>query len=189
MDGKKYLYSIVHDITERIEAEEETRRLNEELLRISRTDKLTGIFNRAYLEEILCREIDKAKRYQTCLSLIMFDLDNYKNINDSLGHLAGDMVLRRVADAVNANVRNSDFLARWGGDEFMILTPMRLSSALKFAEKLRSVIENLHCGVTASFGVAEFSREDTLDQLTRRVDRALYRAKDKGRNRVCSYED
>lgn len=189
MDGKKYLYSIVHDITERIEAEEETRRLNEELLRISRTDKLTGIFNRAYLEEILCREIDKAKRYQTCLSLIMFDLDNYKNINDSLGHLAGDMVLRRVADAVNSSVRNSDFLSRWGGDEFMILTPMRLPSALKFAEKLRSVIEDLNCGVTASFGVAEFSREDTLDQLTRRVDRALYRAKDKGRNSVCSYED
>lgn len=189
MDDKKYLYSIVHDITERIEAEDETRRLNEELLRISRTDKLTGIFNRAYLEEILFREIDKAKRYQTCLCLIMFDLDNYKNINDSLGHLAGDVVLRRVADAVNANVRNSDFLARWGGDEFMVLTPMRLPSALKFAEKLRSVIEDLHCGVTASFGVAEFSREDTIDQLTRRVDRALYRAKGKGRNRVCSYED
>lgn len=189
MDGKKYLYSIVHDITERILAEEAAHRLTAELLKASRTDKLTGIFNRAYFEETLLREIDKARRYQTCLSLIMFDLDNYKDINDSLGHMAGDMVLKRVAESVNANIRKSDYLVRWGGDEFMILTPMRLPSALKLAGKLRRVIEELDCGVTASFGTAELSREDTIDQLTRRVDRALYQAKSKGKNTVSTYEE
>ena len=189
MDGKKYLYSIVHDITERILAEEAAHRLTAELLKASRTDKLTGIFNRAYFEETLLREIDKARRYQTCLSLIMFDLDNYKDINDSLGHMAGDMVLKRVAESVNTNIRKSDYLVRWGGDEFMILTPMRLPSALKLAEKLRRVIQELDCGVTASFGTAELSREDTIDQLTRRVDRALYQAKAKGKNTVSTYEE
>jgi len=182
MGSKRYLYSIIHDITERRKAEEETRRLNNKLLLMSRLDELTAVFNRRYFEETLIFEIDKARRYQTSLSLIMFDLDNFKEINDSLGHIAGDRVLKRVAQAVQGAIRTSDLLSRWGGDEFMILTPVRMPSAMKLAEKVRLLIENLECGVTASFGVVEYCRDDTVDDLMKRVDKALYNAKQKGRN-------
>ncbi|MBN1333056.1 MAG: diguanylate cyclase [Synergistales bacterium] len=187
--SRRYLYSIIHDITERRKAEEESRRLNEELLLISRVDELTGVFNRRYFEEMLISELDKAKRYQTSLSLIMFDLDHFKEINDSLGHMAGDRVLKKIAHAVRAAIRSSDILARWGGDEFMILTPVRIPCALKLAEKLRVKVEGLECGVSASFGVVEFCMEDTVEDLMKRADKALYNAKQKGRNSLgkCSF--
>jgi len=187
--SRRYLYSIIHDITERRKAEEESRRLNDELFEMSRVDKLTGVFNRRYFEEMLTSELDKAKRYQTALSLIMFDLDHFKEINDSLGHMAGDRVLEKVAQAVRAGIRSSDILARWGGDEFLVLTPVRMPCALKLAEKLRVMVEGLGCGVSASFGVVEFCMEDTVEDLMKRADRALYNAKQKGRNSLgkCSF--
>jgi len=187
--ARKYLYSIINDITERRKAEEESRRLNEELLIMSRVDELTGIFNRRYFEEMLISELDKARRYQTSLSMIMFDLDHFKEINDTLGHMAGDRVLKKIAQAVRSGIRSSDILARWGGDEFLILTPVRMPCALKLAEKLRVMVEGLECGVSASFGVVEFCMEDTVEDLMKRADRALYNAKQKGRNSLgkCSF--
>ncbi len=122
----------------------------------------------------------------------MFDLDFFKQINDSLGHSAGDRVLREMARLVGANLRDIDMFARWGGEEFTLILPdLELDSACHVAEKLRQLIQDATFGdgvtVTASFGVTEFA-DDEVDALLRRADIALYQAKQHGRNRVESRE-
>ncbi|HPI97853.1 MAG TPA: sensor domain-containing diguanylate cyclase, partial [Synergistales bacterium] len=182
--GKDLLFLIIHDLTEEREAERKIQKLNEELLHLSNTDKLTGVINRRHFEEILGWEIDKARRYKDTLSLVMFDLDRFKEINDRFGHKRGDLVLREICSSCRSNIRSSDFLARWGGDEFMILTPVKLQEALILGEKIRKLVADLDLGVTASVGVTEFVPGDNMDTLTTRVDDLLYEAKEKGRNLV-----
>jgi len=184
VSGRELLFLIIHDLSDEIDAEKKVQKLNEELMRISNTDKLTGVINRRHFEEILGWEIDKARRYKDSLSLVMFDLDRFKEINDRFGHKRGDLVLREISKTCRSNIRSSDFLARWGGDEFMILTPVKLQEAIILAEKIRSMIEELDLGVTASLGVTEFVAGDNMDTLTTRVDDLLYEAKEQGRNLV-----
>lgn len=184
LTGRELLFLIIHDLTEEKEAERKIQKLNEELLHLSNTDKLTGVINRRHCEEILGWEIDKARRYKDSLSLVMFDLDRFKEINDRFGHKRGDMVLREICRICRANIRSSDFLARWGGDEFMILTPVKLQEALILGEKIRKLVVDLDLGVTASVGVTEFVPGDNMDTFTTRVDDLLYEAKEKGRNLV-----
>jgi diguanylate cyclase (GGDEF)-like protein/PAS domain S-box-containing protein len=177
-----HFQSVVMDITERKEAEERIRVL-------ATTDELTGIANRRELTRILEHEIDRARRYGTPLSLIMYDLDRFKKVNDTFGHGVGDDVLKDVVRLVTANIRNIDVAARWGGEEFMVLLPQSdLAAAAKVAEKVRRTIEDFRFDrvgtVTASFGVSELAPDDDPDSLLNRVDKALYRAKDRGRNRV-----
>jgi diguanylate cyclase (GGDEF)-like protein len=119
----------------------------------------------------------------------MIDIDHFKRINDTFGHLTGDAVLREFVGLVSDNIRKNDVFARWGGEEFMILAPnSELESAGLLAEKLRLIISSARfesdAAVTASFGVAQLKPGDTFDTFTMRADAALYRAKDKGRNRV-----
>ncbi len=181
--------TVFHDITERKHAADQLRQLNELLARQATTDPLTGIANRLKLNDMLSSEIRRSRRYHLPLSLIMFDIDRFKRINDTYGHHTGDCVLKKIAGLVTKIVRIHDLFARWGGEEFMIMvTNSPLENARLFAEKLRTRMEE-HAfpgvgRVTCSFGVAQFVCDETDDLFTRRVDEALYRAKAQGGNRV-----
>ena len=134
-----------------------------------------------------------ANRYGAPLSIAYFDLDHFKNVNDKFGHSYGDAVLREIAQVVGSYLRSSDILARWGGEEFMILMPAtRLLDAVTVAEKTRVVIETIdhpNVGhVTASFGVAEYFPDEYVGSWFKRVDKALYQSKEEGRNRVTASE-
>lgn len=135
-------------------------------------------------------EIEKAKRYNTSISLIIFDIDHFKNINDLHGHNVGDCVLIELSCLVKNNIRATDLLTRWGGDEFVVLAPnTSVNFAVNVAEKLKVCIEAHDFQdidtVTVSFGVSEFRFGDTLDDWIDRADKALYLAKSSGRNTVC----
>lgn len=153
------------------------------------TDHLTGASNRARFSEILAAEMERASRYKTPLCIVMFDIDYFKQINDAHGHHAGDDVLVNLSALVEGNIRANDRLARWGGEEFMILAPNSdLDDGIDLAGKTRKAIEQNNFGaagrVTCSFGVAEYRPGDTEESITNRADAALYRAKSLGRNRV-----
>ncbi|NTV89535.1 MAG: PAS domain S-box protein [Clostridiales bacterium] len=168
---------------------EERKKIEAQILYLSYHDKLTGLFNRTYLEERLEAEVNRAKRYDVPVSLIIFDLDFFKNVNDMWGHPTGDEVLRTTAVIVLEAIRNTDVLVRFGGEEFIILMPeATLESAVIAAEKIRSIIENnkypVAGSITASFGVAERKPFETVDSWYRRLDASLYLAKKSGRNCV-----
>ena len=135
--------------------------------------------------------LSRAKRYGAPLSLVMYDLDYFKQVNDTFGHDTGDHVLRNVTDLVKRIIRSIDIPARWGGEEFMILMPQSdIQAAKNAAEKLRVAIACHRLDkagfITASFGVAEFASQDDISSLLKKVDEALYKAKGKGRNCVES---
>ena len=155
------------------------------------TDPLTGIYNRAKCNDELNLEMERSRRYGSPLSLIMLDIDLFKRINDSKGHLVGDRVLIELCRTVTERIRSCDTFARWGGEEFTLLLPGNsLDSADRLAEQLRSLIAQSSFAnlsqVTCSFGVTQFQIDDTLESFTGRSDKALYLAKQKGRNRVES---
>ncbi len=167
----------------------ELRQLHDQLRDAATIDRLTGAFNRNRIDEILQQEVERTRRYQFPLSLILFDLDHFKGINDTYGHLSGDDILKAVVDIVKDNIRRTDFIGRWGGEEFMVLAPgTGLEQAAELADKIRSRIEShsfaMVGAVTISCGVATFKGEDRSIDLIKRADDALYLAKDKGRNTV-----
>jgi len=160
-----------------------------ELEELSVTDQLTKLYNRRKIDKILATEIEQARRYNHSFSLILIDIDYFKNINDTYGHQAGDQVLRVISKLFSSNIRQTDMVGRWGGEEFLIISlESELQKILIFVEKLRTLIENHHFekfgSVTCSFGVAQFTPGDTVDSLLSRTDVALYEAKDAGRNCV-----
>jgi two-component system cell cycle response regulator len=161
------------------------------------TDKLTGLYNYAYFTIFLENEIKRAKRHDHALSVIMLDMDGLKEINDDLGHLAGDQILREFGKLLSANVREIDLCFRYGGDEFVVVLPYTgLEGALLTAQRIREVIANhaFPAGeaqgsrrVTASMGIAGYPfHAASVDELIRKADEALYEAKRKGKNRVCT---
>ncbi len=169
-------------------------RLQKQLESAAFTDKLTGLYNRQKFEELLHNEMARAIRYGIPFSIIFFDIDHFKKINDIYGHTIGDEVLKEIASLIRLKFWKTDFPFRWGGEEFIILlsaTP--LDRAIKAAEKLRNAIRKhyfFHVGeVTVSSGVAQFRDSDSLNTLIQRADEALYRAKSGGRNRVESEEE
>ena len=181
-EGAPASMCFLKDTTEQKMAEERIR-----LLAV--TDSLTGIANRREFTRVLEKESERSKRYATPLSLLMYDLDFFKQVNDTFGHKVGDDVLRATTAVVRKNIRTVDMVARWGGEEFMVLMPgSNLADAKNVAEKLRQAIAQQRFGtvniITASFGVAEFASPDDTESLLKRVDDALYRAKTMGRNRV-----
>ncbi len=168
---------------------EELRTLHGELRTMAVQDALTGAYNRNKIEQILQREIERASRYRSPLSLLLFDLDHFKNVNDTYGHLSGDYVLRTVIGIIRNDIRSTDALGRWGGEEFMLVAPETdREQAAALAEKIREhVVLFGYEGVgmiTISCGLAVYEIGETTDSLIRRADDALYRAKRKGRNRV-----
>ena len=163
---------------------------NDELHRLATTDRLTGIWNRAHFDEVAAQETARAARYGEPLSLLLFDIDYFKAINDTHGHLIGDQVLIELTRRVAEHLRANDVLARWGGEEFVVMLPhCAAAEALRVAEKLRALVQAqpfaLVGQVTASFGVADFRPTDNLDTWLKRADDALYAAKAAGRNQVC----
>jgi diguanylate cyclase (GGDEF)-like protein/PAS domain S-box-containing protein len=175
-------YSFVRDIADR-------KKLEAELLRAATYDRLTGVLNRQALEDRILNEIERARRYGKPFSLIMLDIDDFKHINDTLGHQSGDKVLSGIARILGQHSRIVDSVGRWGGEEFVILlAESRGKEAALVAEKLRSAL-TCHsidevASVTASFGVAEFQKGDSLDSMIKRVDDLLYLAKNRGKNQV-----
>jgi diguanylate cyclase (GGDEF)-like protein len=157
------------------------------------TDALTGLPNRRGFDILAGQALQEAQREQSPLTALLIDLDHFKELNDSHGHLAGDEVLRGFADRLNDSVRQSDIICRWGGEEFIVLLKGTDSSAAQqIAEKLRSRAEESRYNfageelqVTISLGLTDLRNDDSLHSLLARADRALYRAKQTGRNRVC----
>lgn len=157
--------------------------------KIASYDRLTSVYNRYMFEELLHKEISRARRYERPLSLIMADVDYFKQINDTYGHKTGDAVLAGIAGALRHSVRDSDYVARWGGEEFVIILPdTTKSQAMVLAENLRKTIAGIvfekGVTITCSFGVTALRDEDTLNTVFNRIDTALYRAKAFERNNV-----
>lgn len=158
---------------------------------LSSKDPLTNTYNRLKFNESLNSELELARRYGNIFSLIMFDIDHFKQFNDQKGHMFGDSVLIDIANLVKETVRGVDVFARWGGEEFVILLPQtHCKEASALAERLRDSIhkESLRkdMALTCSFGVTVFSSQDDENSIMDRVDRALYKAKECGRNVVVS---
>jgi diguanylate cyclase (GGDEF)-like protein len=164
--------------------------LHQQMSLMAYTDPLTNIYNRLLFGHFLDAEIDRVKRYGGTFSIIFFDLDRFKEVNDEYGHLVGDEVLKRVTEIVEKANRNADIFARYGGEEFIILAPATdIAGARVHAERLRKDIEHHRFSeishLTCSFGVAEYKPDaDDVTSLFKRADTALYNAKKLGRNRV-----
>lgn len=177
---------------------------NEMLKYIGLTDSLTGVYNRRYIDRRLLEEIGRARRQRYRISVMYIDIDHFKRVNDSVGHQGGDEVLREVAGRIKAELRLSDALGRFGGEEFVVLLiDAGLESAIMVAQRIRASIASApvelstggEMAVTVSIGVAvlnDFEREHTIEtvaqELVAHADSALYRAKEGGRNRVVSFE-
>jgi two-component system, cell cycle response regulator len=167
---------------------------HEEIYRLTIHDGLTNVPNRRYFEDFLEREHARAVRYARPLSLMLFDIDHFKHINDKYGHLAGDYVLRRLAGEVATMIRREELLARYGGEEFVVVMPeTALEKAAQFAEKIRGTIERMEftfddqrIEVTTSVGVTVLAAGSNREQFVQAADSALYRAKQGGRNQVCT---
>jgi diguanylate cyclase (GGDEF)-like protein len=169
---------------------------HEEIYRLAIIDALTDIHNKRYLLEFLDRELSRSARYDRPLTLILFDIDRFKAVNDELGHLGGDFTLREVAACVKGTIRKEELFARYGGEEFAIVLPeTNLEAGLSVAERIRSLLEKHPFQYegktypsTISAGLAVTSGDTTLTptELIRRADENLYLAKGQGRNRVCA---
>jgi diguanylate cyclase (GGDEF)-like protein len=171
---------------------------DEKLRAMATTDNLTGLLNRAWLAQSARREVDRAQRYSRPLSFILIDLDDFKKVNDTYGHLVGDAVLEQFGKLLDGRKRAHDLAARWGGEEFCLLLPeTTLQGGIVMAERVRVATENftfssdgLQLRVTVSIGVAQLVKHDAMhfERLVERADQALYRAKSMGKNRVCTAE-
>ena len=172
--------------------------LLEETSHYCKCDRLTGLYNRSYFEEALKSEASRCKRYQTEFSLVFFDLDHFKRINDNLGHQAGDKVLKFVAELIQSEKRNEDIAFRFGGEEIVLILPGTPKyNALILAERIRHKIENMNLSlegekveVTVTGGVATFPLDTDIEaEMVECADRALYRAKSQGRNQIALFSE
>lgn len=184
-----FIYASVRDATEIKMREISERKKTEELKYISYHDQLTGLHNRYFFNNVISEEIIRADRYEHSISICILDLDHFKNVNDTWGHLVGDELLKHTAQILIQNIRSSDLLIRYGGEEFVIVMPgTSLYGALESLEKIRYIIENSNHPITGkqtvSVGVAELKRSESFEKWYERADEALYRAKKEGRNRV-----
>lgn len=185
--GKIEMTAVIRDISEK-------NRLLEELLIASRVDALTKLNNRKYFDELFDAEISRIKRFKRDISLLMVDIDHFKDVNDTFGHDCGDYVLVNFSKHVTTLLRDTDVICRWGGEEFLILLPeTNLTAATKVAEKLRKSVEkiaitfrNNDIQFTVSIGVSTFNEEPyNKEDMIHEVDQRLYKAKGAGRNQVC----
>lgn len=166
---------------------------HEEIYRLMTVDGLTELHNKRYFNEAIEREASRSRRYERAFSLVLFDIDHFKRINDQYGHLAGDHVLRELARVVQERIRRDEIFARWGGEEFALILPETpLEGAYQLGEDLRARIEahrfvfqGEHIPVTISGGAALLGEDDSSADLIKAADAKLYEAKRSGRNRIC----
>lgn len=185
----KIIGNTIMDALKKRKIEEEVERSNRELKKISITDSLTKLYNRTKTDKVIEEEILRMDRTRSKFSVILFDIDHFKSVNDIHGHQVGDRVLMDMAQIVKRAIRKTDIVGRWGGEEFIIIcTETDLDGAITVAEKVRQSIEEHRFEevgvVTCSFGVSESTRTDTPNTIVGRADEALYKAKKGGRNRV-----
>jgi diguanylate cyclase (GGDEF)-like protein/PAS domain S-box-containing protein len=190
-NGRQYYAAIIRDISE-------NKRTEEELLRLAATDPLTGAFNRREFTSIADREALRSSRYHHALSILMFDIDYFKRLNDTYGHAAGDKALQRFTTLCCNALRNVDIFGRWGGEEFVALLPETdIEGASIIAERLRKIVNDnvlvyneQKINFTVSIGVAQYKDgETTIDAPLGRADSAVYDAKKTGRNRISVYRN
>jgi diguanylate cyclase (GGDEF)-like protein len=180
----------LRQITNRIASDQEQqKKLREHLQALANVDELTGAFNRRKLQEMLSYEIERTRRNQNNLSIIVFDIDFFKRVNDTYGHPVGDQVLCKLVTIVKQSIRKIDSLYRIGGEEFVILCPdTNNEQVLNLAERIRQSIENTSFDeveqVTISLGVTQFKESDQQKEFINRADKALYKSKENGRNQV-----
>ena|GEM_PF-6677460 len=175
--------------------EQVNRKLQEkvaEITELSITDSLTGITNRKHFNNIFAQELSRSKRYGTALSLIIFDIDFFKKINDTYGHPIGDLVLVKLTEVINNHIRETDVFSRWGGEEFMIILPNQTQEqSEKTAKKLCATINSTEFNpvgkISISCGVTQLRESDDMNSILNRVDKNLYQAKSSGRNRAVVY--
>ena len=189
---------IIYDVTDMAVGKQALENANDELERLSRTDRLTELFNRGYWEECLANEFDRYRRTKQNTTLIMFDLDHFKNINDTYGHQAGDEVLRQTSRTLRRTIRKTDIAGRYGGEEFaIILVDTDIENALVLAERLRTRVETLKVtygkqkiDFTVSLGLSQLE-EAVPDYKTwlRQADQSLYFSKEHGRNQATVYSE
>ncbi len=167
------------------------KKANQKIEELLRTDKLTGLSNRRHFMEYFAKIISNAKRHSLPLSLVMCDLDKFKNINDSYGHDVGDKVLENVGELLRDETRDEDLAARIGGEEFtIILNGTSLEDGKNYAERVRKKVSKLDINqisgnITISLGVSKLKESDDQESFLKRADKALYKAKNNGRNQVC----
>lgn len=189
---------IIYDVTKVAVNSRQLQGANAQLEQLSRTDRLTGLYNRGYWEECLNQEFARHRRNHNTSSLVIFDIDHFKRVNDNYGHPAGDAVIRRVAELTRQHMRSTDIAGRYGGEEFVVLLPdTDLKGAVTFAERLRIAIQDtsvVHAEHTLTFtislGIALLSGNtcESHSQLIEHADQALYQSKEGGRNRVSVYQ-
>jgi len=182
-------FGVIHDITDEVLEKKLISEEKERYKELSEIDELTKIGNRRAFDKKLEELLNAAERYGRALSLIMFDIDKFKDVNDGFGHEIGDYILKEITKLIKRSLRNTDYLFRYGGEEFMIICPETpLSTAKELAERLRTKIEthdfNIETFLTCSFGITEAEKGDTNASIVFRVDGALYNAKNTGRNKV-----
>lgn len=188
-DGKPILLTgIVFDISEQKAMEELLETQNQQLIELSNTDYLTKILNRKALMEKLDYEIRRINRTETNLCFFMIDVDHFKKVNDTYGHLTGDKVLIQMTQIIQKIIRSTDFFGRFGGEEFIVVFPdCDLTGGLEVAERIRTTIQNsvFEAGIriTISGGLVAYQGE-TIDQMMEVADRLLYKAKESGRNQI-----
>ena len=171
-------------------AQKDIEEKNKELEKLSITDNLTNIYNRRKLDELLGNEILRSERFGHIFGFAILDIDHFKNVNDTYGHQIGDSVLKKIASILKTNLRRTDFVGRFGGEEFVIICPeSNIENTAELMERFRLIIEKYNFGEvknnTASFGITIFKKGDNLDSIIKRADEALYEAKNSGRNRIC----
>ena len=192
-DGYHFLFAL--DITELTQ----TQKQLEEAINVSKhlaTDELTGIMNRRAIMEKLTDEFNRSKRYNEPFAILVIDIDHFKNVNDSYGHLFGDTVIKHVAATCHESLRDTDYLGRFGGEEFIALLPKAdQKSAIKVAERIRKLVETSsveydkdeNINVTVSIGLSEYrSADNEITDVMKRADDRLYIAKNNGRNQVIA---
>ncbi len=190
---------LVQTIGDQYSAAIERARLYEEAERMATLDPLTELFNRRHFFELAHQEFDRACRYKHNISVIMLDIDLFKNVNDTYGHLVGDQVLQTIADRCRSVLRSSDKIGRYGGEEFVIILPeTSIEMAEKTANRIRAIVsdrpiivENAKISTSVSLGVSSMDADCNLEleQVLEQADQALYRAKQSGRNRVHVWSD
>ena len=194
MDDLNYISIIINQAAIAIE----NARLYEEVTKLAITDALTGLFNHRYFQEYLLSEMNRAKRYGRPLSLVMFDIDNFKKYNDQYGHLTGDSILRNIGTILKSNAREVDIVCRYGGEEFMMILPETdAAGATAIADKIRETISScnqreeslVNVGpITVSGGIAQYEKKFGKEQFIQYTDQALYQAKKEGKNKICVWQ-